>query len=65
VFEAKLKGKPEEQRHNTRWIQSYLESRSRGISFMKYLKGRRISLFTFYVETAFYNGLLKERYKLG
>ena len=40
-----------------------LESRSRGISYMKYVKGRRTGLVTFYVETAFYNGLLKERYK--
>ena len=41
----------------------YLESRSRGISYMKYVNGRRTGLVTFYVETAFYNGLLKERYK--
>jgi len=41
----------------------YLESRSRGISYIKYVNGRRIGLVTFYVETAFYNGLLKERYK--
>ena len=40
-----------------------LESRSRGISYMKYLNGRRNGLVTFYVETASYNGLLKERYK--
>jgi hypothetical protein len=32
---------------------------------MKYVNGRRIGLVTFYVETAFYNGLLKERYKGG
>jgi hypothetical protein len=43
----------------------YLESRSRGISYMKYVNGRQIRLVTFYVETAFYNGLLKERYKGG
>jgi hypothetical protein len=43
----------------------YLESRSRGISTMKYVNGRRTGLVTFYVETAFYNGLLKERYKGG
>jgi hypothetical protein len=43
----------------------YLESRSRGISYMEYLKGRQTGLVTFYVETAFYNGLLKERYKGG
>jgi len=41
----------------------YLESRSRGISYMKYVKGRRTGLVTFCVESAFYNGLLKERYK--
>jgi hypothetical protein len=35
----------------------------RGISYMKYVNGRRTGLVTFYVETAFYNGLLKERYK--
>jgi hypothetical protein len=40
-----------------------LESRSRGISYMKYVNGRRTGLVTFCVETAFYNGLLKERYK--
>jgi len=39
----------------------YLESRSRGISYMKYINGRRNRLVTFCVETAFYNGLLKER----
>jgi hypothetical protein len=41
----------------------YLESRSRGISYMKYVNGRRNRLVTFYVETAIYNGLLKGRYK--
>jgi len=40
-----------------------LESRSRGISYMKYANGRRTGLVTFCVETVFYNGLLKERYK--
>ena len=40
-----------------------LESRSTGISYMKYVNGRRAGLVTFCVETAFYNGLLKERYK--
>jgi hypothetical protein len=39
----------------------YLESKSRGISYMKYVNGRRTGLVTFYVETAFYNRLLKER----
>jgi hypothetical protein len=43
----------------------YLESRNRGISYMKYVNGRRTGLFTFYVETASYNGLLKEIYKGG
>ena len=42
-----------------------LESRSRGISYIKYVNGRRTGLVTFCVETAFYNGLLKERYKGG
>jgi len=42
-----------------------LESRSRGISYMKYVNGRQTGLVTFCVETAFYNGLLKERYKEG
>jgi hypothetical protein len=43
----------------------YLESRSRGISYMKYENGRRTGSVTFYVETAVYNGLLKERFKVG
>jgi hypothetical protein len=30
---------------------------------MNYINGRRTGLVTFYVETAFYNGLLNERYK--
>ena len=42
-----------------------LESRSSGISYMKYVNGRPTGLVTFCVETAFYNGLLKERYKVG
>jgi len=42
-----------------------LQSRSRGISYMKCVNGRRTGLVTFYIETAFYNGLLKERYKGG
>jgi hypothetical protein len=41
------------------------ESRSRGISYMKYVNGRRTGLVTFYVETAFHNELLKFRYKGG
>ena len=32
---------------------------------LKYVNGRRTRLVTFCVETAFYNGLLKERYKGG
>ena len=32
---------------------------------MKYANGRRTGLVTFCVETAFYNGLLKEGYKGG
>jgi hypothetical protein len=43
----------------------YLESRSREISYMKYVNGRQTGLDTFYVETAFYNGLLNEKYKGG
>jgi hypothetical protein len=39
----------------------YLESRSRGISYMKQVNGRLIGLVTFCVVTAFYNRLLKER----
>jgi hypothetical protein len=42
----------------------YLESRT-GISYMIYVNGRRTELVTFCVETAFHNGLLKERYKGG
>jgi hypothetical protein len=41
----------------------YLESRSRGISYLKYVTGRQTGLVTFCVETAFYNWLLKESYK--
>jgi hypothetical protein len=43
----------------------YLELRNRGIYYMKYVNGRQTGLVTFYVETAFYNELLKERYKGG
>jgi hypothetical protein len=32
---------------------------------MKYANGRQTGLVTFCVETAFYNGLLKERYRGG
>ena len=41
----------------------YLESRNREISYMKYVDGRLTGLVTFCVEAAFYNGLLKDRYK--
>jgi hypothetical protein len=40
-----------------------LESRSREISYTKYVSGRLTGLVTFCVGTAFYDGLLKERYK--
>jgi hypothetical protein len=33
------------------------------VLYMKYVNGKRTGLVTFCVETAFYNGLLKERYK--
>jgi len=39
----------------------YLESRSRGISYMKIANGRLTGLVTFCVETAFYNRILKKR----
>jgi hypothetical protein len=42
-----------------------LESKGRGISYMKYVNGSRTGLVTFCFETAFYSGLLKERYKVG
>jgi hypothetical protein len=42
-----------------------LKSRSGGISYMKYVNRRQTGLVTFCVETAFYNRLLKERYKGG
>jgi hypothetical protein len=38
-----------------------LESRSREISYMKYVNGRRTGLVIFYVETVFYNGLLNKK----
>jgi hypothetical protein len=40
-----------------------LVSRSRGISYMKHVNRRQTGLVTFGVETACYNGLLKERHK--
>jgi hypothetical protein len=42
-----------------------LESSNRGISYMKYVNGRRTGLVIFYIENTFYNGLLKERYRGG
>ena len=39
----------------------YLESMSRAISYTKQVNGRLTGLVAFCVETAFYNGLLKER----
>jgi len=39
----------------------YLELRNRGISCMKRVNGNLTGLVTFCVETAFYNGLFKER----
>jgi len=39
----------------------YLESRSRGISYVKYVNGRLTGLVAFCVVTAIYNGLLYER----
>jgi hypothetical protein len=38
----------------------YVQSMSRGISYMKKVNGRLTEFVTFYVETAFYSGLLKE-----
>jgi hypothetical protein len=38
-----------------------LESRSRGISYMKQVNRRLTRLVTFCIETSFYNRLLKER----
>ena len=61
VYRA-LEGKPEgkrplgRSRHRWRIILK---------SYMKYVNGGRTGLVTFCVETAFYNGLLKERYKGG
>jgi hypothetical protein len=37
-----------------------LESRRRGISYMKYINRRQTGLVTFCIETAFYNGLLRK-----
>jgi hypothetical protein len=42
-----------------------LRVKGRGISYVKYVNRRRTVLVIFYVETAFYNVLLKEIYKRG
>jgi hypothetical protein len=43
----------------------YLESSSRGISYMKYVTGRQTGFVTFCVETAFYNGFIEGKMKGG
>jgi hypothetical protein len=43
----------------------HVRDKEAGIFYMKYVNGRRNGLVTFCVETAFCNGLLKERYKGG
>jgi hypothetical protein len=43
----------------------YLESRRRGISYMKSVNGRLTGLVTLCVETALYERILKERLKEG
>jgi hypothetical protein len=43
----------------------YLESRSRGISYVKEVKGRLTALVTFCVKTAFYNRLVEGKIKGG
>jgi len=37
----------------------YLDSRSTGITYMKYINGELTGLVTFCVETAFYKGKIK------
>jgi hypothetical protein len=39
----------------------YVKSRSREISYMKYVNGRLTGMVKFFVETAFCDMLLKER----
>jgi hypothetical protein len=39
--------------------------RVKDLFYMKYVNGRRTGLVTFFLETAFYNRLLKERYTGG
>jgi hypothetical protein len=43
----------------------HLESRSRGISYMKYVNGRRTGLVTFCVETAFYKRVIEGKIQGG
>ena len=42
-----------------------LEARSRGISYMKYVNGRRTGLVTFCVETAFYRRVIEGKIQGG
>jgi hypothetical protein len=42
-----------------------LESRSRGISYMKYVNGRRCGLVGFCIETAFYNEVTEGKIQGG
>jgi hypothetical protein len=42
-----------------------LQPRSRGISYMKYVKGRRTGLVTFCVETAFYKRVIEGKIQGG
>jgi hypothetical protein len=65
VTEGKIQGGIEltgRQGRRCRKLLDDLKER-RELSYMKYVNGRRNGLVTFCVETAFYNGLLKERYK--
>jgi hypothetical protein len=43
----------------------YIESRRRGISYIKYTEGRLSGLVTSYVGSSAYNRLLKEKYNEG
>jgi hypothetical protein len=44
---------------------NYLQSRSRGISYMKYVNRRLTRLVTFCVETAFYKLVIEGKIKVG
>jgi hypothetical protein len=46
-------------------MECYKQSRRRGISYIPCSEGRLTGLVTLCVETAFYNTLLKERWKKG